>query len=52
MDYEKAYKILFNSITDALDYLNSEQIFTKETEKAKEILILAQQQAEDLFIEP
>ena len=41
-EYEKPYKILFNAITDALKQ--------KDFETAKGLLILAQIQAEEAFI--
>jgi hypothetical protein len=46
MDYEKLYRILFNGITDALD------VFEREGYQcAKEVLVKAQQAAEDYYIE-
>ena len=44
-DYRKLYSILFNSITDALELLEQGDL-----ETAKEILITAQQKAEDEYI--
>jgi hypothetical protein len=46
MNYEKLYGILFNGITDALDMLERE-----EWQRAKSILMRAQQAAEDYYIE-
>ena len=40
--YEKPYKILFNAVTDA--------IRTRDLETAKGILILAQIEAEEAFV--
>ena len=44
-DYEKMYHLLFNAITDAL-----EQIEQQNFGSAKELLISAQQQAEEIYI--
>ena len=44
-DYEKMYHLLFNAITDAL-----EQIEQQNFGSAKDILIAAQQQAEEIYI--
>lgn len=44
-EYKKPYLILFNRITDALEKLTQ-----LDYEGAKEILIQAQQEAEDAFI--
>ena len=41
-EYEKPYKILFNAVTDAIK--------TRDFETAKGILILAQVEAEEAFI--
>ncbi len=45
-DYAKLYRLLFNAITDAL-----EQIEANRTGSAKRLLILAQQEAEELYME-
>ena len=45
MDYEKLYHLLFNAITDALEQMESQNFGT-----AKETLIAAQQQAEEIYI--
>ncbi len=45
MEYEKMYHLLFNAITDAL-----EQIEKQNLGSAKELLISAQQKAEDIYI--
>lgn len=45
MDYEKLYHLLFNAITDALKQMESQNFGT-----AKETLITAQQEAEELYI--
>lgn len=44
-DYEKMYHSLFNAITDAL-----EQIEQLNFGSAKDLLIAAQQQAEEIYI--
>ncbi|MEF2907958.1 MAG: hypothetical protein U0O42_01835 [Oscillospiraceae bacterium] len=45
MDYEKLYHLLFNAITDALKQMESQNFGT-----AKETLITAQQEAEELYM--
>ena len=45
-DYKKMYTILFNAATDAV-----EQIGQKNYGTAKERLILAQQQAEEIYMD-
>ena len=45
MNYEKLYHLLFNAITDALEQMEKQNYGT-----AKEVLIAAQQQAEDIYI--
>ena len=45
-DYEKLYHLLFNAITDAL-----RKIETGDAETARFLLVRAQQQAEELYIE-
>ena len=44
-DYEKMYHLLFNAITDAL-----EQIEQQNFGSAKDLLIAAQQEAEEIYI--
>ena len=44
-DYEKMYHLLFNAATDAL-----EQIEQQNYGSAKDLLIAAQQQAEEIYI--
>mgnify|MGYP005840222205 CR=1 FL=1 len=44
-DYEKMYHLLFNAITDAL-----EQIEKQNFGSAKDLLIAAQQKAEEIYI--
>ena len=45
MNYEKLYHLLFNAITDALEQMEKQNFGT-----AKETLIAAQQQAEEIYI--
>ena len=45
MDYQKMYPTLFNAITDAL-----EKIEGQNYGDAKDLLIAAQQKAEDIYI--
>ena len=44
-DYEKMYHLLFNAITDAL-----EQIEQQNFGSAKDLLIAAQQEAEEVYM--
>ncbi len=44
-DYEKMYHLLFNAITDAL-----EQIEQQNFGNAKDLLIAAQQEAEEIYM--
>ena len=44
-DYEKMYYLLFNAITDAL-----EQIEQQNFGSAKDLLIAAQQEAEEIYM--
>lgn len=45
-DYQKAYLILFNAITDALERLAEGQ-----TETARDLLAAAQQRTEEVFMD-
>lgn len=45
-DYSKLYDVPFNAITDALQHIEA-----KEVEAARVLLIRAQQETENLFIE-
>lgn len=45
MEYEKMYHLLFNAITDALEQIEKQNLGT-----AKELLISAQQKAEEIYI--
>ena len=44
-DYQKMYTTLFNAITDAREAMNENQFC-----KATEILLLAQQQTEEIYV--
>ena len=46
VNYQKLYTLLFNAYTDALEAMES-----MDYERAKALLIHAQQQAEDCYIE-
>ena len=45
MNYQKMYTLLFNAITDALEQMESQNFGT-----AKETLITAQQEAEEIYM--
>ena len=45
MNYEKLYHLLFNAITDALEQMEQQNYGT-----AKNLLITAQQEAEEIYI--
>lgn len=51
MDYEKAYGILFNRITEALQELEKVSKKPPEMMKAERVLQNAQRQTEDMYIE-
>lgn len=51
MDYESAYKTLFNAMTDALMSLEQERMISPDIEQAKQLLKRAQQTTEDMFID-
>lgn len=46
VDYQKLYSKLFNAITDALEQLSRQNIGS-----ARDILIRAQQEAEEIYLE-
>ena len=46
VEYRKMYTMLFNRITDAIELINKMEIVA-----AKEILIKAQQDAEEMYVE-
>ena len=50
MDYQKAYYILFNAITDAAKKLLESRIVTLELDEGIEILRRAQQETEELYL--
>ena len=45
MNYEKLYHLLFNAITDALEQMEQQNYGT-----AKDLLITAQQKAEEIYM--
>lgn len=45
MDYEKLYHLLFNAITDAVEQMESQNYGD-----TKELLVAAQQKAEEIYI--
>ena len=45
MNYEKLYHLLFNALTDALEQMEQQNYGT-----AKETLITAQQEAEEIYM--
>lgn len=45
-DYQKLYTLLFNAVTDALEAMEQQNFGT-----AKDLLICAQQQAEEQYID-
>lgn len=51
MDYQKAYEILFNGITDALTGLYKASNKNPEIIRAEMILQSVQRQTEDMYIE-
>ena len=51
MDYQKAYRILFNGITDALAELGKAGHKDAETARAETILQSIQQQTEDMHMD-
>lgn len=50
MDYKKAYSILFNAMTDAIEKIYSSKIVTEEVDEGLKILREAQQTTEEMFI--
>ena len=46
MDYQKAYYLLFNAITDALEAMD-----TMKLAKARQTLVSAQRQTEELYMD-
>lgn len=51
MDYKKAYKILFNTITDAIEKLDSSEVITRELYDGSAILRKAQQTTEEMYMD-
>jgi len=46
MDYQKAYSLLFNAITDALEAMEAQNFG-----QAQQALVSAQQQTEELYMD-
>ena len=44
-EYQRMYAVLFNAVTDALEYMQC-----NDPAKAREILIQAQQKAEEIYM--
>lgn len=51
MDYKKAYKILFNAITDAIEKIDNSEVITRELYDGSAILRKAQQTTEEMYME-
>ncbi len=50
MDYKKAYNILFNAMTDAIEIIDSSNVFTQEMDDGLVILRKAQQITEEMYM--
>lgn len=51
MDYQKAYSVLFNAMSDAIDEINRSIIITQEMEDGLSILRKAQQITEKMYMD-
>ncbi len=51
MDYEKAYKILFNAMTDAIEKIDSSGSFSPAITEGLEILKKAQRNTEEMYLD-
>lgn len=51
MDYEKAYKILFNAMTDAIEKMDSASTFSPTIADGLEILKKAQRNTEEMYLD-
>lgn len=51
MDYEKAYKILFNAMTDAIEKIDSSGSFSPAIAEGLEILKKAQRNTEEMYLD-
>lgn len=51
MDYQKAYCVLFNAMSDAIDQLNRSKIVTQELEEGVNILKKAQETTEKMYMD-
>lgn len=50
MDYKKAYGILFNAMSKAIDEINRSRIITQEMEDGLDLLRKAQQTTEEMYM--
>lgn len=50
MDYKKAYNILFNAMTDAIEKIENSKVITQEMDEGISILKKAQQTTEEIFV--
>lgn len=51
MDYQKAYEMLFNAMTDAIEAIDRSKIITQEMDDGLAILRKAQQTAEEMYMD-
>lgn len=51
MDYQKAYCVLFNAMSDAIDQFNRSKIVTQELDEGVNILKKAQETTEKMYID-
>ncbi len=51
MDYKKAYNILFNAMTDAIEAIDGSKVITQEMNAGLVILRKAQQTTEEMYMD-
>ncbi len=51
MDYQKAYCVLFNAMSDAIEEIDHSRIITQEMEDGLDILRKAQQITEKMYMD-
>lgn len=51
MDYQKAYGILFNAMTEAIEKIYSSRVVTQEMDEGLDILRKAQQATEEMYMD-
>lgn len=51
MDYQKAYNILFNAMTDAIEKIDGSKVITGEMKDGSLILKKAQQTTEEMYMD-